>query len=515
MYFPTYFFIGTETLINAGAKISNGTQVIPRAVLICFGVVICLATWMLFTTATLCHDANWDALIRARFPVSFALRHSLDVPYAVSSILVIIPNYAKALGFMYASKHLFHSMACSGLFPVCLKKVSGKGKVPLRALFTCAILQFLMLLLGWISTPRPIFYEICILGAATSYIGIFIAFIVFRRKYPGMHRSFRSPLGVSGAYFGIFVFISVMVSVIFFRPGDAFVVYLLYIILTVIYYFCAVQGRQGFSAEEQKRFMRAYILNSNNQRQRKNRKRFGISRWSQFWKPLNDLGHYVWYGQFPSERVHVSSGLEIDRGGTDSNDLDAFVSRDDILNKPARSHLTVAIYPEGSPAGIGISSAEVRTFPSRGKRFISHFYMTGTSHARKNDISPLSSSHSVASETHVASYYSSSTNNSVHLSLRQAMIPPSPSALGETSRPQIAGEEEINVPSPQPQESQSATHAHYHEHHDHHLPLSSRHDSRFQELPFPIFEPIFELSRLEVTNVDDASSGISSPYSHH
>lgn len=418
---------------------------------------------------------------------------------------------------MYASKHLLHSMACSGLFPVYFKKLSAKGKVPLRALFTCAFLQFVMLFVGWIKTPRPIFYELCILGAATSYIGIFIAFIVFRRKYPGMQRSFRSPLGVWGAYFGIFIFLLVILSVIILRPSAAFQVYLLYTIFMVIYYFCAVQGRQGFSDEEQKRFMRAYILNSNNQKKRKNSRRFGTSRWARFWRPLNNMGHYIWYGQYPFERVHIFTGPESGTGSTDSNDLNSAVNRNNILNKPSHSRMTVVLPPDGKPLGQGISSADLRTTSSR--RFISHFYFTGSSYARQRSDHVFFRSFSASNETQAPSScvtgsvsHSGSTNNSVQLSLRQAMLPPSPSALLGAGIPRFGTEEDNSVSSPQLQESQSASRmVHYHHHNHHHHPFP-HHGASSQELPFSIFE----ISRFESSlSLDDAPSGISSPPTHH
>lgn len=281
---------------------------IPTALMVNFGILAVLATFVLFTTIVQYYDVtNWSEVYLTNFPMSHGLRHSLGISERISSVMTLLPSFSSALGFLYASKHLTQAMSLSGLFSPFFKKVFGPGQVPLRALLTVSAMQVAILVIGWVGYDThdhdhpPPYFELCMLGASFSYIGIFAAYCVFAREYAGMERKFVSPLGVYGAYVGIVVFILVIISIIGFHPKNSTIVgvFFGYLGAVALYYYLVAETRQGFSIEEQKRFMRAYILNSNKRRRKKK------SHWERLQDDVRNWLYFIKHGHFRPEKVHI------------------------------------------------------------------------------------------------------------------------------------------------------------------------------------------------------------------
>lgn len=292
----------------------QGTDVIPTALLGNFVILTVLATFVLFTTVVQYYDATrWSDVYLTNFPISHGLRHSLGISERISSVMTLLPSFSSALGFLYASKHLTQAMSLSGLFSPFFKKVFGPGQVPLRALLSVSAMQVAILVIGWAGYDThdhdhpPPYFELCMLGASFSYIGIFAAYCVFAREYAGMERKFISPLGVYGAYAGIVVFVLVIISIIGFHPKNSTIVgvFFGYLGFVALYYYLVAETRQGFSIEEQKRFMRAYILNSNQRRRKKK------SHWERLQEDVHNWLHFMKHGHFRPEKVHTHNPSQL------------------------------------------------------------------------------------------------------------------------------------------------------------------------------------------------------------
>eukprot|EP00975_Prorocentrum_lima_P005088 1106506-Prorocentrum_lima.AAC.1 len=77
-----------------------------------------------------------------------------------------------------------------------------------------------------------------------------------------MEKFFTNPLGVASSVVGMIIFLTVLVSLIFFQPGvEVTVSYFSFLVVMSFYYFWVVESRQYFSEDEQKYFLRAYIVN--------------------------------------------------------------------------------------------------------------------------------------------------------------------------------------------------------------------------------------------------------------
>ena len=95
------------------------------------------------------------------------------------------------------------------------------------------------------------------------YFGTFGAFLSFRYRFGHMPRLFTSPTGLFGGIFGIVLFAFVFFVVSIVNIEDQAIYYFLgYMAACLVYYILVAEKRQFFSPEEQKRFLKAYILNA-------------------------------------------------------------------------------------------------------------------------------------------------------------------------------------------------------------------------------------------------------------
>jgi L-asparagine transporter-like permease len=104
-------------------------------------------------------------------------------------------------------------------------------------------------------------YDLSKLCAYSTYISIFLTFLMLRTRFAAITRDFVSPLGYFGAVFGMAVFALAFVSVCGFQ--DSYIAECAFVVLIMIaaaYYYLVVEKRQVFSEEEKKVMFKAYLL---------------------------------------------------------------------------------------------------------------------------------------------------------------------------------------------------------------------------------------------------------------
>lgn len=265
-YFPMCFFMGICALPLTSQRVKDAQVNVPKAIMSSMTVMSIMAIIVLFCVASQA-PAIGPVLQDMHFVLGHGLSLVFGMPERYTAVLLMIPTYASATGFMFACKHQLSSMAESGLVSSVFKKRVGPNKVPVRALLFCICLQFAVYLVVNHFNYTGVFL-LCCSSACLMYIGILAAFITFKYKFEGMQRQYVSPVGVPGAVLGICVFGYILIGTVFFQNGNmpGPVTFLSYLALMVIYYFSYVQYVQFFSREEQDRFMKAYILNANKKR---------------------------------------------------------------------------------------------------------------------------------------------------------------------------------------------------------------------------------------------------------
>lgn len=224
-----------------------------------------LAIWLLFTvpsqypglTETLYQNSTF-------FPLVFGYEKMFNMSKAQATFLTSIPIAGSALAYIHLVSRQFKYMATSGLLPSIFMETFGSEETPI---YSMILVAFLALAANFFAKVEDIYTtssRTSTIAGCFVYLAMFRCFVVFRRKFKFLERTFRNPFGLIGAFLGWVIFFFVLIVLIFLQAEQYYhvtVVYFSYIALMLVYYFSWVETHQCFSVSEQKVFFKAYILN--------------------------------------------------------------------------------------------------------------------------------------------------------------------------------------------------------------------------------------------------------------
>eukprot|EP01033_Poteriospumella_lacustris_P015288 gene15288-biopygen6894 len=267
------FYVGLDVLPLCSLRVSEASQVIPRALMTSFGVVFVLS--LLAIVGVACHYPGvHPSLTRTTFVLQYGLSDAINMNPERFPLLLIPPTLASCAGYVYASGNQLAAMSESGLMPKLLQPRYGTDQIPVVSMVACGVMQFVVYYMVYLFAPHITFFlgHLTVLSATSLFILVCLSFIAFRIKFSSMTRNFVSPLGIPGAACAalFWAFIVVVNSndqvQSHSEPIKAFYIF---VAIVVAYYFIHVRHVQFFSKEEQEKFMKAYVLNANRQRRGK------------------------------------------------------------------------------------------------------------------------------------------------------------------------------------------------------------------------------------------------------
>jgi ethanolamine permease len=122
------------------------------------------------------------------------------------ALLAVAGLIASFHTIIYAYGRNIYSLSRAGYFPQWLSVTHAERKTPHVALISGAVLGYIVALLiefgdRWFGTVPvgAVLLNMAVFGAVIAYIMQMVSFILLRRRFPGLDRPYRSPLGVPGA----------------------------------------------------------------------------------------------------------------------------------------------------------------------------------------------------------------------------------------------------------------------------------------------------------------------------
>eukprot|EP01033_Poteriospumella_lacustris_P002322 gene2322-biopygen1008 len=262
------FMVGASEVLENIMKVHKN---LPRALvlgtLFSYGLIFWVVVTVVCVAPGFLYPPAWIAN-----PYSFTMGfiQMFDRPdlWYLGALFSIVPLFASALTFMWGCGYQVASLARSGLVPSVFATTYGENETPVVALGVSALVQFLMCL-GNQRTGELVGITTCyramMIGATFVYIGMFTSFIVFRTNFSGMKRHWVSPVGIPGALVGLGMALILCIAVIILEPyRKAVKTYFVFMACAMLYYVLYARHTQYFSKEEQKHFLKAYIVNANN-----------------------------------------------------------------------------------------------------------------------------------------------------------------------------------------------------------------------------------------------------------
>eukprot|EP00981_Chlorochromonas_danica_P001536 scaffold334_cov173-Ochromonas_danica.AAC.12 len=257
-----WFYVGVEALTLTCDEIKDASKHVPKAIVALVFTMFATGILVFFITSSV--SPGPSDLVNEWSPLNPGLRSIFQCSNMVLSYLAMPGSFATGFGFMYAYGHQLHSMSKSGLFPKFLSGTYGDYATPHRSLLSGSLFSFLLLLIVFhtVADYQKMIFNMCMLSSCWVYIALARAYMICYDRYSNLERDFRSPLGKWGAYCVVIVYSLMIVGLAFFQDDN--------------YESLIFQGREFFSQEEQKKFMKAYVVNANHKRKRKSSKTSSI-----------------------------------------------------------------------------------------------------------------------------------------------------------------------------------------------------------------------------------------------
>jgi APA family basic amino acid/polyamine antiporter len=195
-------YTGIETVANLGGEAREPSKSIPRAVLLVFGTVIVLYTFLSLTAMSAypvyqAADGSWvtdltrlfldDPIQGIVFAMPAMIRPVMGFWVAILAVTILV--IATNAGILGASR-LAYSMGQRQHLPAAISRISKRTRVPVNAIMTFSLVACGLIAMGGVTFLADLYA----FGAMLAYTSAHVSIIALRIKEPFLKRPFRIPL---------------------------------------------------------------------------------------------------------------------------------------------------------------------------------------------------------------------------------------------------------------------------------------------------------------------------------
>lgn len=267
-YYPVggWCFKGIEVMTLTCENISSPGRNVPYAMMASVVTMVVLVWSILLIAGSITPDVN--GMIQSSFPMNGGLKHIFHLSDQWISLISMPTVIGTSFCFLYAGTHQLFAMASSGLFNPILKSTFGVNRVPYYAILSVVALSFSIEAILFYTMPHKyinVLFTLSMMSSIPVYVCLCISYLIYCGSFANLERNYRSPFGAYGAYYAMVIYGFAYVTLIGF-PKEVTVSSSLFCGATglaLIYYFLVAKKRQFFSREEQKKFLKVYVVNAN------------------------------------------------------------------------------------------------------------------------------------------------------------------------------------------------------------------------------------------------------------
>lgn len=232
------------------------------------GSILTLIFLTMFIYFIACAQAPGITELKGKLlPLSYGFGQMFHISERMANFISIPCLIIPIVGFVFGGSRQLWALSNSGLLPSVLMRRNQDTNAPYAALITEELLILLAMIIiryGFQDNSMILFY-LYILASASVHIIAFITYIAFKNKYPALRREFVNPVGVYGAYIGLFIFLIIFVSILGLQHTKESIIAPIsigfFFFFGTCYYFGYANKRQFYSEDEQKAFFITYIIN--------------------------------------------------------------------------------------------------------------------------------------------------------------------------------------------------------------------------------------------------------------
>jgi len=296
--FALRFYLGLDIIQLTCEEVRESRKNVPRALLSSLATQVLGSLWYILTVVSQPPGVQFFSIVAlSAFPFLPGLTSGLKVLSRFALIFFVPLIIGSGSNFVYTMGMQASSMARSGLLPSIFQcqsftealhhirlgtngnnanvKVqpteSDEDGVPIVAMFIGCSFAVMIAFCAIYFNNLQALYDMCVLGATVVYMCMCCTYLVFKSRFSNLPRTFTSPFGRVGAVIAALCFLLTFISVLGFSQSnntDILISYFGFMVLMTAYYYIVAEPRQYFSEIEQKKFMKAYILNANNRKKK-------------------------------------------------------------------------------------------------------------------------------------------------------------------------------------------------------------------------------------------------------
>ncbi|MCB5175576.1 MULTISPECIES: amino acid permease [Microvirga] len=204
--FAVWLFLAIEQLPLAAEESHDPQRDMPKGIIAGILTLIVSAFLVVFLNTSIAPGAAGLAKSGEPLLDGFRTLFGSDIAKILAAIAVI-GLIASFHTIIFAFGRQIYSLSRAGYFPSFLSITHGERKTPHVALIAGAVVGLLVMLIIWFSVGAEAganviggtLLNMAVAGAMLAYFMQGMSYIVLKRKFPEIHRPYKSPFGVAGA----------------------------------------------------------------------------------------------------------------------------------------------------------------------------------------------------------------------------------------------------------------------------------------------------------------------------
>ncbi len=187
-----FAFIGFDAVSTAAQEAKNPKKDMPLGIL--GSLAICTILYILFSFV-LTGVAPYTDFIKAgkEASVTYAIQtymHGYNWLSILVTIAILLGFSSVILVMLMGQSRVFYTMSCDGLLPKVFSDVHPKFRTPYKS--NMILFLFVGLFAGFL--PESVAGDLTSIGTLLAFVLVCAGIIILRRKDPGLHRPFKTPL---------------------------------------------------------------------------------------------------------------------------------------------------------------------------------------------------------------------------------------------------------------------------------------------------------------------------------
>lgn len=250
-----FWFVGFDTIPQAAeeANESISPKIIGLLIPISIIAAVCFYILLIISTSV---AAPWNEIINDKLPTAKAFGMATSSPFLVKLILTtaIVGLLTSWNGFFLAGSRVLFAMGRGKIIAPVLGKSHAKYETPYKAVLFSGIVTFLASLMG--PGAMVAFVNVGSLCIVIAFFGVSASFLTLRKKFPNLHRPYRTPGGKILGFVGIIGSLCILVMMIFPNSPVALVwpfewaIFLTFLILGILFWVLSAKSRNKVPKKE-------------------------------------------------------------------------------------------------------------------------------------------------------------------------------------------------------------------------------------------------------------------------